>query len=42
MGAQSVAVLTLQGEGEGSGSPVVWITDKAEDAPAGELETRMQ
>ena len=42
LGAQSVAVLTLPGEGGGSGSPVVWITDKAEDAPAGDLETRMQ
>lgn len=41
LGAQSVAVLSMQGEGEGSGSPVVWITDKAEDAPGG-LETRMQ
>jgi hypothetical protein len=42
LGAQSVAVLSLPGEGGGSGSPVVWITDKAEDDPAGGLETRMQ
>jgi len=42
LGAQSVAVLSIQGESGGSGSPVVWITDKAEDAPTGDLETRMQ
>jgi hypothetical protein len=42
LGAERVAVLSMQGEGGGSGSPVVWITDKAEDAPAGDLETRMQ
>ena len=42
LGAQSVAVLSIQGEGGASGSPVVWITDKAEDAPAGDLETRVQ
>jgi hypothetical protein len=42
LGAQSVAVLSLEGEGGRSGSPVVWITDKAEDSRAGDLETRMQ
>ncbi|MDO9018026.1 MAG: hypothetical protein Q7V43_14015 [Myxococcales bacterium] len=39
LGAQSVAVLSIGGEG---GSPVVWITDKAEDSPGDGLETRMQ
>lgn len=42
LGAQSVAVLSIAGEGGGSGSAVVWITDKAEDDPAGDLEMRMQ
>jgi hypothetical protein len=39
LGAQSVAVLSIGAEG---GSPVVWITDKAEDSPGDGLETRMQ
>ncbi len=42
LGAQSVAVLSLPDEGGGFGSAVVWITDKAEDDPTGDLETRMQ
>jgi hypothetical protein len=39
LGAQSVAVLSIGAEG---GSPVVWITDKAEDSPGDGLEMRMQ